>query len=121
MPCQFLVVSNPPDGDGLSLGPLRSSDGAMDLRAVGVRNTSSRTRRKGQVLGDSGRGSHALPVVDRISMDPDVCGGKPAIRGLRVTVDFVLKLLADGYTARDIVENYPELEEPDVYAAARYG
>jgi len=54
-------------------------------------------------------------------MNPDVCGGKPTIRGLRVTVDFVLKLLADGYTAPQIVENYPELEAPDVYAAARYG
>lgn len=73
------------------------------------------------MLGDSRRGPYALPVIDRVSIDPDVCGGRPTIRGLRVTVDFVLKLLADGYTARDIVENYPELEEPDVYAAARYG
>jgi uncharacterized protein (DUF433 family) len=41
--------------------------------------------------------------------------------GLRVTDDFVLKLLADGYTAPQIVEDYPELQEPDVHAAARYG
>ena len=38
-------------------------------------------------------------VLDRIHIDPQVCGGKATIRGLRLTVDFVLKLLGDGYTA----------------------
>lgn len=47
--------------------------------------------------------------------------GKPTIRGLRITVDFVLKLLGDGYTADDIVREYPELEKEDVYQAAKYG
>jgi uncharacterized protein (DUF433 family) len=40
---------------------------------------------------------------------------------MRVTVDFVLKLLGDGYTADDIAREYPELEKEDVYQAARYG
>jgi uncharacterized protein (DUF433 family) len=60
-------------------------------------------------------------MLDRIKVDPTVCEGKPAIRGMRITVDFVLKLLGDGYTADDIVREYPELEKEDVYQAAKYG
>jgi uncharacterized protein (DUF433 family) len=40
---------------------------------------------------------------------------------MRITVDFVLKLLGDGYSACDIVREYPELEKEDVYQAAKYG
>ena len=60
-------------------------------------------------------------MLDRIQIDPRVCGGKATIRGLRFTVDFVLKLLGDGYTAPDIVREYPELQLDDVYQAAKYG
>lgn len=60
-------------------------------------------------------------MIDRITSQPGVCDGKPTIRGLRITVDFVLKLLGDGYTADDIVREYPELEKEDVYQAAKYG
>lgn len=60
-------------------------------------------------------------MLERIQIDPNVCGGKPAIRGLRFTVDFILKLLGDGYTAADIVREYPELELEDVFQAAKYG
>ena len=60
-------------------------------------------------------------MLDRIKIDPAVCEGRPTIRGLRITVDFVLKLMGDGYTADDIVREYPELEKNDVYQAAKYG
>jgi uncharacterized protein (DUF433 family) len=60
-------------------------------------------------------------MLDRIRIDPQVCEGKPTIRGMRITVDFVLKLIGDGYTADDIVREYPELEKEDVYQAAKYG
>ena len=60
-------------------------------------------------------------MLDRIRVDPGLCEGRPTIRGLRITVEFVLKLLGDGYTAGDIVREYPELEEEDVYQAAKYG
>jgi uncharacterized protein (DUF433 family) len=60
-------------------------------------------------------------MLDRIQVDPGVCAGRPTIRGLRITVEFVLKLLGDGYTAGDIVREYPELTEDDVYQAAKYG
>jgi uncharacterized protein (DUF433 family) len=60
-------------------------------------------------------------AFDRIKVDPNVCGGKPTVRGLRITVDFVIKLLGDGYTAEQIIGEYPELELNDVYEAAKYG
>ena len=60
-------------------------------------------------------------MLDRIKIDPKVCRGKPTIRGLRITVDFVLKLLGDGYSVEDIVGLYPGLEKDDVYQAAKYG
>lgn len=60
-------------------------------------------------------------MLDRIRVNPQVCEGKPTIRGMRITVDFVLKLIGDGYTADDIVREYPELEKEDVYQAAKYG
>lgn len=60
-------------------------------------------------------------MLDRIQVDPRICEGRPTIRGLRITVEFVLKLLGDGYTAADIVREYPELELEDVYQAAKYG
>lgn len=60
-------------------------------------------------------------MLDRIRVEPGVCDGKPTIRGMRITVDFVLKLLGDGYTADDIFREYPELEREDVFQAAKYG
>lgn len=60
-------------------------------------------------------------VLDRIRIVPGVCEGRPTLRGLRFTVEFVLKLLGDGYTADEIVREYPELEREDVYQAARFG
>ena len=60
-------------------------------------------------------------MLDRIRVDPGICEGKPTIRGMRITVDFVLKLLGDGYAADDIAREYPELEKEDVYQAAKYG
>ncbi|MBM3933221.1 MAG: DUF433 domain-containing protein [SAR202 cluster bacterium] len=60
-------------------------------------------------------------MLDRITVDPKVSNGRPTIRGMRITVDFVLKLIGNGYSAEDIVREYPELEKEDVLQAARYG
>ena len=60
-------------------------------------------------------------MLDRIVVDPRICEGKPTIKGLRITAEFILKLLGDGYMASEIVSDYPELEEEDVYQAAKYG
>jgi len=60
-------------------------------------------------------------MLDRITINPDMCEGKPTVRNLRITVDFILKLIGDGYTADEIIKNYPELEKEDIYQAAKYG
>ncbi len=57
----------------------------------------------------------------RIAVDPDVCEGKATVKGTRMTVEFVLKLLGAGYTAKDVVHEYPLLEIKDVYECATYG
>ena len=59
-------------------------------------------------------------MIDRITIDPRICEGRPIIRGMRITVDFVVKLLGDGMNADQIVAAYPELEKEDVYQAAKY-
>lgn len=58
--------------------------------------------------------------VERITLDPAVMGGKPCIRGLRVTVATVLGLLASGHTRERILTAYPYLEPADIDAALSY-
>jgi uncharacterized protein (DUF433 family) len=58
--------------------------------------------------------------LDRITQDPQVMGGKPCIRGLRVTVGVVLGLLADGATREQILADYPYLEADDVRTAVAF-
>lgn len=60
------------------------------------------------------------PTLDRITIDPEVCMGLPTIRGLRITVAFILKQLVSGMTVSDILHAYPELEEEDVRQAVQY-
>lgn len=61
-----------------------------------------------------------MAALDRITHDPTVMGGKPCIRGLRVTVGTVLGLLASGRSHGEILELYPYLEAPDIQAALTY-
>ena len=58
---------------------------------------------------------------DRITIDSEVCFGKARVRGTRITVEFVLKLMSNGYDANDIVNAYPELTTKDVFQCASYG
>lgn len=57
----------------------------------------------------------------RISVDPNVCFGKPCVRGHRIWVSLILDLLASGSTTREIVDDYPGLEEADIRACIAYG
>jgi uncharacterized protein (DUF433 family) len=59
-------------------------------------------------------------VIPRITLDPTVMGGKPCIRGLRVTVGTVLGLLAAGHSRERILQSYPYLELEDLDAALAY-
>ena len=57
---------------------------------------------------------------DRISIDPQVCHGKPCIKGTRVMVSIVLDYLQAGESVQEILRQYPTLQEADVYAALAY-
>jgi len=58
--------------------------------------------------------------LDRITVNPDVCQGQPTIRGLRITVAFLMKQIAAGMAPADILKAYPELEAEDLSQAAEY-
>lgn len=55
--------------------------------------------------------------LDRITFDPNVMGGRPCIRGMRVTVGTVVGLVASGHTTSEILKAYPYLEEEDIHKA----
>ncbi|QDU55748.1 DUF433 domain-containing protein [Aeoliella mucimassa] len=61
-----------------------------------------------------------MPSTDRITFDPAVMGGKPCIRGLRVTVGTILGLLATGSTREEILAAYPYLEAEDIDQCLAY-
>ena len=61
-----------------------------------------------------------MDVLTRITFDPKVMGGKPCIRGMRVTVGTVVGLLAAGRTIDEVLEAYPYLEEADIREALAY-
>jgi len=60
-------------------------------------------------------------VLERISIDPNVCFGKPCIKGHRIWVSLILDFLASGWSTAEILENYPGLDEADIRACIAYG
>ena len=61
------------------------------------------------------------PLLQRISVDPNVCFGKPCIRGTRIWVSLILGFLANGASIEELLEQYPQLEDEDIRAALAYG
>lgn len=59
-------------------------------------------------------------LLNRITVNPNVMVGKPTIRGLRITVEQILKALAGGVPVQDLLEDYPELELEDIQAVLLY-
>jgi uncharacterized protein (DUF433 family) len=59
-------------------------------------------------------------LLERISIESGVCGGQPCIRGTRVYVAIILDSLAEGLTALEIVDHYPQLTVDDIHAALAY-
>ena len=57
---------------------------------------------------------------DRITLNPEVCFGKPCIRGMRMPVASVLGYLGSGMTVKDVLKSWPELEADDIYQALAY-
>ncbi|HKV23840.1 MAG TPA: DUF433 domain-containing protein [Candidatus Acidoferrum sp.] len=60
-------------------------------------------------------------TTERIETDPAVMQGKPVIRGTRITVELILRKLAEGATEADLLEDYPHLATQDIRAAIAYG
>lgn len=59
-------------------------------------------------------------LLDRITINPEICHGKPTVRNKRYTVDLILDLLSAGSTHAEILEDYPNLEEEDILACLAY-
>ncbi len=55
-------------------------------------------------------------LINRITINPDICHGKPTIRNMRYPVELILDLLSSGMTHAEIIEDYPALEEDDIRA-----
>ena len=61
------------------------------------------------------------PLQRRITLDPDICHGKPCIRGLRYPVEFILELLSSGMSMEEILSDYDDLESEDILAVLQSG
>jgi uncharacterized protein (DUF433 family) len=61
-----------------------------------------------------------MTELHRVTFDPEQCGGRPCIRGLRIRVKDVLDLLASGASPEEILKDYPSLEPEDITAALQY-
>jgi uncharacterized protein (DUF433 family) len=59
-------------------------------------------------------------ILDRITVDPDLCGGRPTIRNMRIRVKDVIDLLANGLSREEILNELPDLEKEDIEACLKY-
>jgi uncharacterized protein (DUF433 family) len=60
-------------------------------------------------------------LLERITADPKLCGGRPCIKGTRIYVSIILDALAEGLTPEEIIGHYPSLQVEDIRAAVAYG
>jgi len=63
---------------------------------------------------------NAQKLLERITINPEICHGKPCIRGLRYPVENILELLSAGMTHEEILADYDDLEQEDIYAVLAY-
>lgn len=61
-----------------------------------------------------------MDYKERITIDPEILGGKPVIKGTRISVEFILELYASGASKEEILRNYPHLSEENIHAALSY-
>ncbi len=61
-----------------------------------------------------------MPLLDRITADPEIFSGKPIIRGMRISVELILSLLAQGVALDEILYDYPDLAAEDIRACIAY-
>lgn len=75
--------------------------------------------RKG-LFKSSANNKIAVDMEERIEVNPEIMVGKPVIKGTRIPVYLILDLMAAGYTPKDIIKEYPQLNERDIKAAIEY-
>lgn len=61
-----------------------------------------------------------MNIFDRIELNPQICNGKPVIKGTRIPISVILELIAEGKSWQAILDGYPELTRDDIYAALHY-
>ncbi|WP_372478294.1 DUF433 domain-containing protein [Nostoc mirabile] len=61
-----------------------------------------------------------MEKLDRITLNPNICLGQPTIRGMRITVSVILKMLANSKSVAEVLQAYPELEAEDIQQALKY-
>jgi len=61
-----------------------------------------------------------MELIERITINPNQCGGRPCVRGLRIRVQDILELLASGASIEEILEDYPDAEPQDISACLQY-
>jgi uncharacterized protein (DUF433 family) len=62
-----------------------------------------------------------MKLLERITVEPEKCGGRPCIRGMRIRVTDILEMLANGASSEQILHDFPYLEADDIKAALAYG
>jgi uncharacterized protein (DUF433 family) len=68
----------------------------------------------------AGANRDLLNIQDRIVIDPEILVGKPVVKGTRLAVEFIIDLLAQGWTRAEILRNYPGLTQEDIQACLAY-
>ncbi len=81
-------------------------------------NIEGRSKRSGDRQSDLRK--TVMPNLNRITFNPEVMGGKPCIRGIRITVGTLVGLIASGMTVEEILADYPYLEHEDIMQALAY-
>lgn len=94
------ALRDPPDGAELAEEPAGEGAGLADE--------------------EHGGSCGGMSQMNRITLNPDQCSGRPCIRGMRIRVKDVLDMLAAGATEAEILESYPHLEREDIQAALEY-
>jgi len=98
--------------------PLRRRHPLPQTRAPGSQLTRAEDHRLARgVVSWTGLGGMRMSLLDRIVIDPEICHGKPSIRGLRYPVETILELLSSGMTTEEILADYEDLEREDILAA----
>jgi uncharacterized protein (DUF433 family) len=74
----------------------------------------------GLIVASSVQGKARMNWKDRIVIDPDILVGKPVVKGTRLAVEFIVGLLADGWTRQQVLDNYPGVTVEDIQACLAY-